>query len=225
MLSLMFPDIEQWHDLRMIQTGGRSRLSTVMHGVLILVAVLAFPGLLRMVPLASLAAVLFVVGYKLIKPKQFVHMWHQGWMRFLPFVLTAAGVAFIDLLSGVGLGLAVAIMHILWKNYKVPFHFDPRTHKAGMPIHIQMSEDVTFLNKAGIKRTLNELPDGSHVILDASRTIDLDPDVLEDIEEFRGKAGERNIHVELIGFMDGQGRAARIGAPERSIKQAVNTAP
>ena len=93
-----------------IQSGGRTRLSTMLHGTLILVAVLSFPGLLRTVPLASLAAVLFVVGYKLIKPKQFKQMWQQGLMRFLPFTITAAGVAFIDLLTGVGLGMAVATL-------------------------------------------------------------------------------------------------------------------
>lgn len=183
-----------------IQSGGRSSLATVLHGVLILVAILLFPTLLRMVPLASLAAVLFLVGYKLIKPSQFVEMWHQGPMRFLPFVVTAFGVASIGLLTGVGLGLAVAIIHILWKNYRVPFHFDPNKHLQGMPIHIQLSEDVTFLNKAGIKRTLDELPDGVHVVLDASRTMDLDPDVLEIIHEAAQKAPSRNIRLDLIGI-------------------------
>ncbi len=183
-----------------IQSGGRNKLSTMMHGVFILAAVLAFPGLLRMVPLASLAAVLFIVGYKLIKPKQFVEMWHQGLMRFLPFTITAAGVAFIDLLSGVGLGMAVAVVHILWKNYRVPFHFDRDRHHPGEPIRIQLSEDVTFLNKAGIKRTLGELPNGSRVVIDASRTVDLDPDVDEIIQEFRAEAPGRGIQVECTGF-------------------------
>lgn len=202
-----------------IQTGGRSKLSAIMHGALILLAVLAFPALLRMVPLASLAAVLFVVGYKLIKPKQFVEMWHQGPMRFLPFTLTAVGVAFIDLLSGVGLGLAVAVLHILWKNYRVPFHFDREKHAQGEPIRIELSEDVTFLNKAGIKRALNELPNGARLVIDASRTVDLDPDVDEIIQEFRKDAPARGIQVECTGFGQNRSRNTKV-----LLRQVILTA-
>lgn len=183
-----------------IQSGGRTNLSTVAHGLLILCAILLFPGLLRQVPLSALAAVLFFVGYKLIKPKQFVTMWHGGAMRFIPFVVTVLGVAFIGLLNGVLMGLTVSIVHILWKNYRVPYHFDPYKYRPGMPIHIQLSEDVTFLNKAGIKRTLGELPDGCRVVIDASRTMDLDPDVREIIDEFLHSSGGRNIRYELVGY-------------------------
>lgn len=185
-----------------IQTGGRSNLSTVVHGLLIVTAVLIFPSLLRMVPLSSLAAVLFLVGYKLIKPKQFVEMWHDGLMRFVPFVVTVVGVAFIGLLNGVLMGLTVSIVHILWKNYRVPFHLDPTNQSPERPIHLELSEDVTFLNKAGIKRTLDELPDGVHVIIDASRTMDLDPDVKEIIDEFAEQAPSRNITLRTIGLKE-----------------------
>lgn len=190
-----------------IQAGGQNKLSAVAHGILLLVCVLTVPGLLRTIPLASLAAILLLVGYKLVKPSQFKAMWHAGPMQFAPFLVTVLGVAFIDLLSGVGLGLAVAIVHILWKNYKVPFHFDPARHLPGMPIHIELSEDVTFLNKAGIKRTLSELPDGAKVIIDARRTVDLDPDVKEIIDEFTLSTKERDITYELVGFKDGPSKA------------------
>jgi MFS superfamily sulfate permease-like transporter len=183
-----------------IQSGGRSKLSAILHGVLLLVAVLAIPGILKLIPMASLAAVLLMVGYKLAKPSQFKDMWSAGPMQFIPFFVTVVGVAAIDLLTGVFLGLAVAIIHILWKNYSTPFHFDPSKHMAGMPIHIELSEDVTFLNKAGIKRTLGELPDGAKVIIDARRTVELDPDVKEIIDDFIRHAGERNITCEMVGF-------------------------
>lgn len=179
-----------------IQSGGQSKLATMLHGAFILAAVLAFAGLLRMVPLASLAAILFMVGWKLIKPAQFVALWKQGAMRFAPFAITVVGVAFMDLLTGVGLGMAVAVVHILWKNYRVPFHFDRSGHRPGEPIRIMLSEDVTFLNKASIKHTLTKLPDGSRVVFDSSRTMDLDPDVEEIIEEFRREAPKRGIEVE-----------------------------
>jgi MFS superfamily sulfate permease-like transporter len=94
----------------------------------------------------------------------------------------------------------MAFIHILWKNYKVPFHFNKGRQKPGLPIYIELSEDVTFLNKAGIKRALNEIAHGSRVVIDAARTVDLDPDVLEIITDFTQVAAERNIRYELIGF-------------------------
>ncbi len=183
-----------------IQSGGRTKLSTILHGTLLLVSVLSIPHLLRLIPLASLAAILLTVGFKLSKPALYRSMWNAGIMQFIPFLVTVLGVAFTDLLTGVGLGMAVAIMHILYKNYRVPFHFDPGKHLRGMPIHIELSEDVTFLNKAGIRRTLNELPPGSRVVIDARRTIDLDPDVLEIIDTAVASGKENGITFELIGF-------------------------
>ena len=183
-----------------IQSGGRTKLSAMMHGVLLLVCVLAIPTILRMIPLASLAAILLQVGYKLSRPALYKSMWKAGFMQFVPFIVTVLGVTFTDLLTGVGLGVAVAVIHILWKNYRVPFHFDPSKHLEGMPIHIELSEDVTFLNKAGIRRTLGELPSGAKVVIDARRTVDLDQDVKEIIDEAVASGAERNITFELIGF-------------------------
>ncbi len=93
-----------------------------------------------------------------------------------------------DLLRGVILGLVVAFIHILWKNFKVPYHFDPKKYKPGMPVYITLSEDVTFLNKAGIKRMLSEIPDGARVVIDGGRSYDLDPDVLEIFDDFQVSA-------------------------------------
>lgn len=103
-----------------IQSGGRTKMSTIMHGVLLLVCVLAIPNVLQLIPMASLAAVLLMVGYKLAQPSQFKQMWNAGLMQFTPFMVTVIGVAAIDLLKGVFMGLAVAIVHILWKNYRTP---------------------------------------------------------------------------------------------------------
>lgn len=183
-----------------LQAGGRTSLSAIFHGVLLVLSALVLPDLLRSIPYACLAAILLLVGYKLINPSQFKTMWNAGAMQFLPFLVTVVGVYFVDLLWGVTLGATVSIIHILWKNYRVPYHFDPYKYRPGMPIHIQLSEDVTFLNKAGIKRTLNELPNDCRLVLDASRTLDLDPDVREIIDDFLGSAATRRIHVELVGY-------------------------
>ena len=184
-----------------IQAGGRTRLSAILHGGFIVLAVITIAPFLRSIPFASLAAILLLVGYKLAKPSLFVSMWKIGRIQFIQFMVTVGFMAVTnDLLRGVALGMAVAFIHILWKNYKVPFHFDPKRFKPGLPIYIELSEDVTFLNKAGIKRTLSELPNGSRVVIDANRTIDLDPDVFEIIEDFTATAEQRGIRCELIGF-------------------------
>lgn len=201
-----------------IQSGGRTKLSAVLHGLWLLVAVFTIAGLLRMVPLASLAAILLLVGYKLAKPTLFKAMWKQGLPQFVPFIVTVGFMTLTnDLLRGVALGLAVAFIHILWKNYKVPFHFDPNKYKPGMPVYLTLSEDVTFLNKAGIKRTLSELPDDTRLVIDGSRTLNLDPDVREIIDDFLITCGKRRIKAELIGFDHARGGQAQ----ERDIVRAV----
>jgi MFS superfamily sulfate permease-like transporter len=198
-----------------IQAGGRGKLSAILHGVLLLLAVVTIGGLLRQIPLASLAAILLLVGYKLAKPSLFVKMWKAGRMQFLPFLLTVGFMSVTnDLLRGVALGLALALVHILWKNYKVPFHYDPNRYKPGMPIYIELSEDVTFLNKAGIKRTLSEVPDGARVVIDAGRSLDLDPDVREIIDEFASTTQDRNIKLQLFNMPP---RPGETPAPVKSM--------
>lgn len=184
-----------------IQSGGRTKLAAILHGFWLLVSVFTIAGLLRMVPLAGLAGVLLLVGYKLAKPSLFISMWRSGRAQFVPFIATVGLMTVTnDLLHGVALGLAMALIQILWKNYRVPFHYDPLRYKPGMPIYITLSEDVTFLNKAGIKRTLSEVPDGARVVIDGARSIDMDPDVREIIDEFQSTAHARGIRLELLNF-------------------------
>lgn len=184
-----------------ILSGGQSKLSAILHGGWLMVSVLTVASVLRMVPLASLAAVLLLVGYKLTKPALYSGIWKQGLPQFIPFIVTVGFMAVTnDLLRGVILGLVVAFIHILWKNFKVPYHYDRTRYKPGMPIYIELSEDVTFLNKAGIKRTLSEVPDGARVVIDGGRSYDLDPDVREIIDDFAITAAERGIRVQLMNM-------------------------
>ncbi|MEM9023386.1 MAG: SulP family inorganic anion transporter, partial [Bacteroidota bacterium] len=120
--------------------------------------------------------------------------------QYIPFLVTIAGIVFTDLLVGIALGLAVAILHILWNNYKVPFHFDSKAFENGEPVRIQLSEEVSFLNKAGILHTLNDLPDNSHIIIDATKSKSIHQDVLEIIDDFKVNAASRQITVELLGL-------------------------
>lgn len=183
-----------------VQSGGRTKLSTMMHGAWILFAVLLIPSVLELIPLAALAAILIQVGFKLAKPALFKEMWKGGWTMFVPFIVTVLGVVFLDLLKGVFLGMGVAVFVILRNNYKVPFLLKERDTDPGEPVQIQLSEDVSFLNKASIQRALTELPAGSHITIDASRTVALDPDVLEILRDEVVRGKERGTTVEIVGL-------------------------
>ncbi|MEL7160495.1 MAG: SulP family inorganic anion transporter [Bacteroidota bacterium] len=182
-----------------IQSGGMTKASAFIHGILLLVCAFAIPTILNMIPLASLAAILLLVGYKLAKPATFKAMYALGQSQFVPFIVTILGIVFTDLLIGIALGMAVAIIHLLWNNYQTPYHFNEAEHVPGQPIRIELSEDVSFLNKASIERTLNHLPENSHVIIDGHRAKTIHPDILEIIDNFRATGAPRkDIHVEVL---------------------------
>ena len=183
-----------------IQSGGRTKMSAILHGFILLGCAASIPVVLNLIPLASLAAILFLVGYKLAKPSLFKHMYSMGRRHFVPFMVTILGIVFTDLLMGIGIGLVVAIFYILYNNYKKPFLFRSDKDIEDGAIRLHLTEDVTFLNKASIQRTLSQIPDGAHVIIDASKSINIDQDVVEIIEEFRTNAEFRQITLELIEF-------------------------
>ncbi|MDH5598834.1 MAG: SulP family inorganic anion transporter, partial [Cyclobacteriaceae bacterium] len=187
-----------------IQSGGKTKLSAFLHGVLLLIAVMFIPNILNLIPLASLAAILIIVGFKLAKPNLFKEMYRMGVSQFVPFMVTIVGILFTDLLIGIALGMAVAIFHILRNNFKTPYFFNLDEYKEGEKINIVLSEDVSFLNKAGILQTLNHLPENCDIVLDASRTKNIHPDILEIIDDFSKVAESRNIKLELKNFPDGK---------------------
>ena len=183
-----------------IQSGGRTKASATLHGALLLISAFAIPAILNLIPLAALAAILLVVGYKLAKPSMILGMWKKGSNEFIPFAITVIGIVLTDLLMGIALGLVVAIVSILWDNFKVPYKFDIRNYQPGAPIKIEFSEVVSFLNKASIQQTLDTIPPNSSVELDASQTLRMHPDVNEIIEEFQINAATKDIKVTLVGF-------------------------
>jgi len=181
-----------------IQSGGKSKLSAVFHGFLILGFVGFLPQLLNLIPRASLAAILLMVGYKLAKPATFRSMWQGGMGQFLPFMITILLIIFKDLLWGVSIGLVVAIFEVLYLNYKKPYNMEIDDTKKTAEYRIQLSEDVSFLNKARILDTLDNIPDGSKVIIDARPSAFIHPDVMEIIEDFKTHASFSDIEVEFL---------------------------
>ncbi len=183
-----------------IQSGNKTKASAVFHGILLLACVMAIPNILNLIPLASLAAILFVVGYKLAKPSLFSQMYKMGHEQFVPFMVTIIGIVFTDLLIGIGLGMVVGITYILWNNFQTPYHYNPSEYQKGKPVKIQLAEEVSFLNKARILHTLNDMPEDSHVIIDATKTKIIHPDVLEILDDFGKNAPTRNIKFEVVGM-------------------------
>ncbi len=183
-----------------IQSGARTKVSAIAHGALLLAAVVAMPRVLNLIPLAALAAILFAVGYKLAKPALFGDMYRLGWSQFAPFVVTVTGILLTDLLVGIGLGVAVAVFFILLTNYRHPYFVENRPYRTGDVIRIQLSEDVSFLNRANIRQTLANVPDGARVEIDATRTVHLDHDVLEIIRDFEQRAKMDGIDLRIVGL-------------------------
>lgn len=182
-----------------IQSGGKSKLSAIIHGFLLVISVLLIPGLLNMIPLSVLAAVLLIVGFKLAKPALFKVMYNQGWKQFVPFIVTVLGIVFTDLLVGIGMGLAVGVVIILIKSYQNS-HFLHIVDKSNGSHRIKMTlaEEVTFFNKGAILKELDRLPENSFLELDVRKTQYLDNDILEILDDFSVKAKNRNINITLI---------------------------
>ncbi|UOB19222.1 SulP family inorganic anion transporter [Abyssalbus ytuae] len=182
-----------------IQSGGKTKLSAIIHGFLLLISVILIPRLLNMIPLSVLAAILFMVGYKLAKPALFKKMYKLGWKQFVPFAVTVAGIVFTDLLTGIGLGLGVGVVVILLKSYQNShfLHIEDKSN-GKHKIKMTLAEEVTFFNKGAILKELDSLPRDTYLELDLMKTRYLDYDIIEILEDFSHIAKERNIDIKLV---------------------------
>lgn len=188
-----------------IQSGARSKGSAIIHGFLLLFAVLLMASVLNLVPLAVLASILFIVGYKLAKPALFLTMYRLGPTQFGPFIVTIIAILATDLLTGVLLGLALGVLVVLHRNYVNSHSVDIEEHDeadSGHRVSLRLAEHVSFLSRGAILRQLSEIPDGSHVVIDLSRTLSIDYDVLEILRDFGESAGRRGLDVQTIPQSD-----------------------
>ncbi|SKB33085.1 SulP family inorganic anion transporter [Maribacter arcticus] len=182
-----------------IQSNGRTKLSAIIHGFLLLISVILIPTLLNMIPLSVLAAILFIVGFKLAKPALFVKMYRLGWKQSIPFFVTVFGIVFTDLLIGISLGLAVGIVVILLKSYQNShfLHIEDKSN-GKHKIKMTLAEEVTFFNKGAILKELDSLPRDTYLEIDILKTRYLDHDIIEILDDFSLKAKERNIDIKLV---------------------------
>jgi MFS superfamily sulfate permease-like transporter len=186
-----------------ITAGAKTKVSAISHGIIMLLAALFIPRLLNLIPLASLAAILLMVGYKLSNFGLYRNMMRLGHEQFIPFIVTVISILLTDLLKGIAIGMAVAIFYILRKNYKHSYHYKKEKDQQRETITLRLSEEVTFLNKASIQATLDQVPDNAHVVIDGSHSLHIDHDVLEIIHDFKAHAAPmRNITVSTIGIRE-----------------------
>ena len=176
-----------------VTSGAKTKTSSIFHGVLLLLTAMLIPGLLNKIPLASLAAILLMVGYKLVKPSIVKEIYKKGMDQFIPFVVTIIAILLTDLLQGILIGIVLGLLFLLKTNF----------HQALFSVNengnylIRLQKDVSFLNKALIRKVFRKIPDGSYVIIDGARSTFIDHDILETIDDFRQSAITRNITVEL----------------------------
>ena len=186
-----------------LNMGVKTRMSTVLHGILLVVCVLAIPGLLNAIPLSSLAAFLIVTGFKLASATLFRQMWSGGMNQFMPFSITVAGIVFIDLLSGLLIGMGVGLGFVLKGSIQTPYKLQPEEDADGSTFRLRLSHQITFLNQAKLTKTLDKIPSGSHVILDATATHHLDPCIETLLIGFMTTTvPEHDLKVSLTGFTD-----------------------
>ncbi len=186
-----------------VNAGAQTKVSAIFHGVLLLFCVMLLPTYLNQIPLSCLAAILLMTGFKLASSKLVLQMWSEGRPQFLPFMITLVSIVLTDLLIGIMIGLGVSLTFILYSNLRRPIRRIVEKHVGGEVLHIELANQVSFLNRAALENALREAPRGSHILLDARHTDYIDPDILSLIREFRDvTAPVYDVRVSLRGFRD-----------------------
>ncbi len=183
-----------------VDAGARTKISSFTHGLFLLIAVLTIPFVLSMIPYASLAAILLITGYYLTKPKLYRNMWSRGWKQFLPFILTIIVILATDLLIGVSIGLLLSIFFIIRNNFKTEYNISKRKMHETEVFYIKLNSNVTFLNKAQLRKALDQIPPYSVLTIDGGESNFVDYDILEIISQYLIKAHEKHIEVHLVGI-------------------------
>lgn len=185
-----------------INFGGKTKASAILHGFFLMISAIFIARLLNLIPLASLASILLMVGYKLAKPSLFKQMYKLGWEQFMPFIATIIAIITTDLLKGITVGILVGIFYTLRHSYRNSHHLkDIVSDENGKTVHhLVLAEEVSFFNKASLLSTLDEIPSNSKVVIDCTNSKSIAYDVIEIINDFELNARTKNIVVEKINF-------------------------
>ncbi len=184
-----------------IQAGAQTKLSSILHGLFLLIAIVFLAPIMNLIPLASLASILIFTGFKLTAFNLYIEEYKKGFKQFIPFVITILAIVLSDLLIGVSIGLIISILFIIKNNIHAPFTIKTNSHYLEDNLIIELNSQVSFLNKAKIKNTLLTIQNNTKVTIDATRAKYIDQDVIDIINEFKNNiAPQKNIALNLIGF-------------------------
>ena len=179
-----------------INAGAKTKVSTIVNGFLTLISIIFLIPVINMIPTASLAVILIIVGFKLARPRVFTEMYHKRQDQFIPFVVTILAILLSNLLLGIIIGIVVGIFFIVRTNFHTPIV----VVKYGDAIRIKFTKDITFLNKAILGETLERVAEGSKLVIDGSEANFIDQDVVDLIEEFKKECELKSIQVQFIGM-------------------------
>ncbi|RYG04906.1 MAG: SulP family inorganic anion transporter [Chitinophagaceae bacterium] len=176
-----------------VNAGAKTKMSAIMHGILLLLCVALIPSILNKIPYTSLAAILIFTGYKLTKIGLYIDYFKKGWDQFVPFIVTILAILFTDLLVGILIGCCVSLFYVMRSNFRSSVVVE----NTGNNYLFLLRKDVSFLNKPIIKSKLEKVPEDSKVLIDVTEADFIDKDVIEVIEDFKHHAQLKNITVEL----------------------------
>ena len=203
-----------------VDAGARTKRAAIVHGLLLLAALAMFPRAINQIPLACLAAILITTGLRLASPAVFREMRRAGRYQLVPYLVTLVAIVFTDPLQGILIGLVVSLGFILWSNQRRPMRLVVEHHLAGDVTRVELANQVSFLNRAELRRVLDGMPRGRHVLLDASESVYIDPDILETVREYRDSiAPARGVHVSTKGFRPKYGIADVINFVDFSSRE------
>jgi carbonic anhydrase len=186
-----------------IDAGGVTKRAAIVHGGLLAAAILLFPRVINMIPLSCLAAILIATGLRLASPTVVSEIWRAGRYQFIPYLVTLVAIVFTDPLVGIIIGLVVSVGFILWSNLRRPMKLFEEYHLSGDVTRIELANQVSFLNRAALRKTLDAVPSGHHVLIDARDTVYIDPDILTILREYRDQIGPaRGVQISTRGFRD-----------------------
>jgi MFS superfamily sulfate permease-like transporter len=192
-----------------INSGGKTKLSAILHGVLLLLCVAFIPNLLNLVPLSALAGVLIYTGYKLAKPTLFKDFYSRGWDQFVPFVVTILAIILTDLLIGIIVGIGVGLFFVMRSNFRTSVFVVNSDDKY----LFRLRKDISFLNKALLRSKLEQVPANADVLIDVANADFIDKDVVEVINDFLMHAHLKGIRVEVRK------------SPNKSTHKFINSTP
>jgi MFS superfamily sulfate permease-like transporter len=176
-----------------ITAGGKTKVASFVHGLMLLVSALFLSPYLNLIPLAALAAILLLTGYRLCQPALFRDMYRKGASQIVPFLVTIGAILFTDLLTGMAIGLVFGLYYVVRTN----FHSAVSLTRDGRHYLLRLQNDASFLNKAPLRQALSQIEDGSYVIIDGTRARFIDHDIIETIEDFMAGANDSQIRIEL----------------------------